>query len=92
MKYARVTEVDNTGIQTYCRKCGKPHSILKYDGQVMQIGNVQIFNSIRYSCICGFPQTFFPPSIKGETKSLGKDSRQVLINLGKTKKTKLRGE
>jgi hypothetical protein len=90
MKYAKVTEVDNTGQQTYCRKCGKPHAILKYDGQVMQIGNVQIFNSIRYSCICGFPQTFFPSPIKNDTKSLGESSRAVLINLGKTKK--LRGE
>jgi hypothetical protein len=90
MKYSRITEVDNTGQQIYCRKCGKPHAILKFDGQVMQMGNVQIFNSIRYSCICGFPQTFFPPSIKDETKSLGKLSRTVLISLGKTKK--LRGE
>jgi ribosomal protein L37E len=93
MKYAKVTEVDNTGQQTYCRKCGKPHAILKYDGQVLQIGNVQFFNSVRYSCICGFPQTFFAPPLKDETKSLGKDSRQVLIDLGKIRKTKkLTGE
>ncbi len=92
MKYAKVTEVDNTGQQVYCRKCGKPHFLLKYEGQVMQIGNVQIFNSIRYSCICGKPQTFYPLPLEDDTKSLGKDSRQVLINLGKTKKTKLRGE
>jgi ribosomal protein L37E len=86
MKYARVTEVDNTGQPIYCRKCGKQHAILKFDGQVLQIGNVQFFNSVRYSCICGFPQTFFALPLKDETKSLGKNSRQVLINLGKTKK------
>ncbi len=86
MKYARITEVDNTGKQIYCRKCGKPHAILKYDGQVMQIGNVQIFNSIRYSCICGKPQTFFPLPIKDDTKSLGESSRKVLIKLGKESK------
>jgi ribosomal protein L37E len=90
MKYVRISEVDNTGKEIYCRKCGKPHAILKFDGQVLQIGNVQFFNSVRYSCICGFPQTFFASPLKDNTKSLGKNSRQVLIDLGKTKK--LRGE
>jgi hypothetical protein len=85
MKYAKVTEVDNTGQQVYCRKCGKPHAILKYDGQVLQMGNVQIFNSVRYSCICGFPVTFYPLPLKDETKSLGKSSRKVLNKLGKQK-------
>jgi hypothetical protein len=89
MKYARITEVDNTGQQIYCRKCGKPSGILKYGGQVFQLGNVQVFNSIRYSCICGFPVTFYPPPIDddNDTKSLGKDSRQVLIKLGKQRLT-----
>jgi hypothetical protein len=86
MKYIKVTEVDNTGIQKYCGKCGKPHYLLKYDGQVMQMGNVQIFNSIRYSCICGFPATWFSSPIKDDTKSLGKSSRTILIDLGKDKK------
>jgi hypothetical protein len=90
MKYIKVTEVDNTGQQIYCRKCGKKSGILKYDGQVLQMGNVQIFNSIRYSCICGFPVTFYPTPLEDDEKSLGKDSRDVLITLGKTKK--LRGE
>jgi hypothetical protein len=86
MKYIKVTEVDNTGQQIYCRKCAKPHAILKYDGQVLQIGNVQFFNNVRYSCICGFPQTFFASPIKDEKKSLGKSSRTILIDLGKDKK------
>jgi ribosomal protein L37E len=86
MKYAKVTEVDTTGKEIYCRKCGKPHFLLKYDGQVMQIGNVQIFNSIRYSCICGFPQTFYPLPLEDDTKSLGESSRKVLIKLGKKSK------
>ncbi len=88
MKYARVTQADNTGQQIYCRKCGKPHGILKYDGQVLQIGNVQFFNNVRYSCICGKPQTFFASPLEDDTKSLGETSRQVLIDLGKTKKLK----
>jgi hypothetical protein len=92
MKYARITEVDITGQQIYCRKCGKPHAILKFDGQVMQMGNVQIFNSIRYSCICGFPQTFYPSPIDDDTKSLGETSRKVLIKLGKQKLQKLTGD
>jgi hypothetical protein len=86
LKYAKVTEVDTTGQQIYCRKCGKPHAILKYDGQVLQIGNVQFFNSVRYSCICGFPQTFFALPLKDDTKSLGEISRSVLIKLGKKSK------
>jgi hypothetical protein len=86
MKYIKVTEVDNTGIQKYCGKCGKPHYLLKYDGQVMQMGNVQIFNSIRYSCICGFAATFYPLPLEDDTKSLGESSRKVLIKLGKKSK------
>ncbi len=87
MKYARISEVDTTGQQIYCRKCGKPSGILKYDGQVLQLGNVQVFNSIRYSCICGFPVTFYPEPLTDDTKSLGETSRSVLIKLGKQKST-----
>jgi hypothetical protein len=90
MKYAKVTEADNTGKQVYCSKCGKPHAILKYDGQVLQMGNVQIFNSIRYSCICGFPVTFYPSPLEDTKGFDGEATRTVLINLGKTKK--IRGE
>jgi ribosomal protein S14 len=75
----------------YCRKCGKPHGVLKYGGQVFQVGNIEFYNSAKYSCICGVPVTFFASPLKDDTKSLGKNSRQVLINLGKTKKTKLKG-
>ncbi len=90
MKYIKVIEADTTGQPIYCRKCGKPQGILKFDGQVLQMGNVQIFNSIRYSCICGTPVTFYPTPLEDDTKSLGELSRTVLINLGKTKK--LRGD
>jgi ribosomal protein S14 len=68
----------------YCRKCGKPHGVLKYDGQVFQVGNIEFYNSAKYSCICGFPVTFFASPIK--TTSLGSESRKVLIKLGKNQK------
>jgi ribosomal protein L37E len=87
----KIKEIDRTGKEIYCRKCGRTHGTLKFDGQVLLVGNVEFYNSVRYSCAgCGFPVTFFAPPIKDERKSLGKDSRRVLIDLGKTKK--LRGE
>jgi hypothetical protein len=75
-------ETDNTEQQTYCRKCGKPHAVLKYDRQVFQIGNVQIYNSVRYSCVCGYPTTFFPAPIKDATKGFDDDARAILNGLG----------
>ncbi len=86
MKYIKVIEADNTGQPVYCRKCGKPHAILKYDGQVLQMGNVQIFNSIRYSCICGFPVTFFPVPLKDETKGFDDETKVILNGLGLKRK------
>jgi ribosomal protein L37E len=75
----------NTEKPIYCRKCGKPHGVVKYDGQVFQVGNIELYNSVRYSCAgCGCPVTFFASPIK--TTSLGSDSRKVLIKLGKKKK------
>ncbi len=74
---------DNTGQQTYCRRCGKEHAILKYDGQVLQIGNVQIFNSIRYSCVCGFSATWFASPIQDDRKGFDDATRKVLNKLGK---------
>jgi ribosomal protein L37E len=88
MKYK---EIDRTGKEIYCRKCGLHAAILKFDGQVLLVGNVEFYNSVRYACAqCHFPQTFFAPPIEDERKSLGETSRKVLINLGKTKK--IRGE
>jgi hypothetical protein len=75
-------ETDNTGQPIYCRKCGKPHGELKYDGQVFQMGNVQIYNSVRYSCVCGFPATFFPSPIKDATKRFNDEARAILNGLG----------
>ncbi len=87
----KVTEIDRTGKEIYCRKCGRKHAILKYEGQVLLVGDVEFYNSVRYSCAgCGFPQTFFAPPIEDERKSLGETSRKVLINLGKSKK--IRGD
>jgi hypothetical protein len=86
MKYIKVTEVDTTGKQTYCRKCGKPHAILKYEGQAMQIGNVQIYNSVRYSCICGFPATWFASPIKDATKGFDDEAGAILNGLGASRK------
>jgi DNA-directed RNA polymerase subunit RPC12/RpoP len=89
MKYARVNEIDRTGKEIYCSRCGKPQGILKFDGQVLLIGNVEFYNSVRYSCAgCGKPTTFFASPLEDDTKSLGETSRQVLIDLGKTKKLK----
>jgi phosphoribosylformylglycinamidine (FGAM) synthase-like enzyme len=83
----KVKEIDRTGKEIFCRRCGKPQAILKFDGQVLLVGNVEFYNSVRYSCAgCGFPTTFFASPLKDDTKSLGKDSRRVLIDLGKTKK------
>ncbi len=91
MRNIKVKEIDRTGKEIYCHRCGKPQGILKFDGQVLLVGNVEFYNSVRFSCAgCHFPQTFFAPPIKDERKSLGKNSRDVLIDLGKTKK--LRGE
>ncbi len=88
MKYK---EIDRTGKEIYCRKCGRTHGILKFDGQVLLVGDIEFYNSVRYSCAgCHFPQTFFAPPIEDERKSLGEVTRTVLINLGKTKK--IRGE
>jgi ribosomal protein L37E len=88
MKYK---EIDRTGKEIYCRKCGRKHGILKFDGQVLLVGEVEFYNSVRYSCAqCHFPQTFFASPIKDDRKSLGEVTRTVLINLGKTKK--IRGE
>jgi ribosomal protein L37E len=79
----KVIEVDNTGIQKYCGKCGKPHYLLKFDGQVMQIGNVQIYNSVRYSCAgCGFPATFFASPIKDDRKGFDDKTKAILNSLG----------
>ncbi len=86
MKYIKLTEVDNTGIQKYCGKCGKPHYLLKYDGQVMQMGNVQIFNSIRYSCICGFAATFYPLPLEDDTSGFEGETKKILNRLGSSRK------
>jgi hypothetical protein len=89
MKYK---EIDRTGKEIYCRKCGRPHAILKYEGQILLVGNIEFYNSVRYSCAgCFFPQTFFAPPIEDERKSLGEVTRTVLINLGKKSK-KITGE
>jgi len=82
----KIIEVDNTGIQKYCRKCGKEHYLLLYDGQVMQIGNVQIYNSVRYSCVCGFPATFFASPIQEPTKGFDTKTKAILNGLGFKKK------
>ncbi len=91
MKYARVNEIDRTGKEIYCHRCGKPQGHLTFDGQVLLVGNIEFYNSVRYSCAgCHCPVTFYPTPLEDDEKSLGKDSRDVLITLGKTKK--LRGE
>jgi hypothetical protein len=84
----KVKEIDRTGKEIYCRRCKISHGTLKYDGQVFQVGNIEFYNSVRYSCVCGFPVTFFASPLKNETKSLGELSRSVLINLGKDKKVR----
>jgi ribosomal protein L37E len=91
MRNIKVKEIDRTGKEIYCRRCGRAHAILKFDGQVLLVGNIEIYNSVRYACAaCHYPVTFIAPPIKDERKSLGKNSRDVLINLGKTKN--LRGD
>ncbi len=88
MKYARVNEIDRTGKEIYCSRCGKPQGILKFDGQVLLVGNIEFYNSVRYSCAgCFCPVTFFPEPLTDDTKSLGETSRSVLIKLGKQKIT-----
>jgi hypothetical protein len=87
----KVKEIDRTGKEIYCHRCGKPQGHLTFDGQVLLVGNIEFYNSVRYSCAgCHCPVTFYPTPLKDETKSLGKNSRDVLLELGKTKK--LRGE
>jgi hypothetical protein len=86
MGYVKIIEADNTGQQVYCGKCGKPHFLLKYDGQAMQMGNVQIYNSVRYSCICGYPATFFPLPIKDGTKGFDDETKAILNGLGYKRK------
>jgi hypothetical protein len=84
-------ETDNTGQPIYCRKCGKPQGVLKYDGQVLQMGNVQIFNSVRYSCVCGYPTTFFASPIKDGVKGFDSETKAILNGLGfKRKRAVLR--
>jgi ribosomal protein L37E len=86
----KVKEIDRTGKEIYCRRCGKPHAILKYDGQVLQVGNVEFYNSVRYSCAgCHFPVTFFASPLDDERKGFDDETRKVLNKLGKKK---LRGE
>jgi ribosomal protein L37E len=86
MRYIKVKEIDRTGKEIYCHRCGKPSGIIKFNGQVLLVGNIEFYNSVRYSCAgCYYPQTFYPLPLEDDRKSLGKSSRNVLIKLGKQK-------
>ncbi len=87
VKEMKIDKIDTTGKEIYCRKCGKPHGILKFDGQVLQVSNLEFYNSVRYACAgCGYVKTWIASPIKNDRKSLGKESRNILIELGKTNK------
>jgi hypothetical protein len=75
-------ETENTDKQIHCAKCGRAQYLLKYDGQIMQLGNVQIYNSVRYSCVCGFVKTWFASPIREDRKGFDGDTREILNGLG----------
>lgn len=85
----RKMKIDESEKQINCNRCELFQGTLKFDGQIFQVGNLEFYNSVRFSCAnCHYPKTFFPSELKDETKSLGKDTRKVLIDLGKDRKTK----
>lgn len=82
------TETDNTEQPIFCGKCRKPHGTLKFDGQVFEVGNVQFFNSVRYSCVCGRAKSFIPSPIADSTKGFTDEAGTILNGLGLNKKYK----
>lgn len=77
---------DYTTKEVYCRKCGKKHGVLKYDGQVFVVGNIEFYNSARYSCSCGVPTTFFAAPVGEDRKGFEGETRKILNSLGDKRK------